>query len=171
MVPAEEPWSGRMVPPRWVPLTSTIICALAVADSGYLTYTHFTNPKAIACFLAKPGSFVNCGMVTTSAYSHPLGIPVALAGLIWAVAMLALCSPWGWRAANKWVGRARLAGSVVGVGTVCWLLWAELIKLRHLCEYCTGVHILTFALFIVILLGTALAVPSEPEPAGVDELA
>ena len=111
-------------------------------------------------------------MVTTSRYSYLFGsvfhhlVPVALAGLVWSVAMLALCSPWAWRAASPWVARARLAGSVAGVATVLWLLWAELIKLRHICEYCTVVHILTFALFVVLILGTALAVPAEPEPPG-----
>lgn len=169
---AEEPVpDARLVPPRWVPTTTFVICALAVADSGYLTYTHFVNPKAIACFFTKPGSVVNCGMVTTSSYSHPFGIPVALAGLVWAVVMLGLCSPWAWRAASPWVARARLAGSVAGVAAVLWLLWAELIKLRHICEYCTVVHILTFALFVVLILGMALAVPAEPEGAGLDETA
>ena len=115
----EEPVpEGRLVPPRWVPRTSAIICLLAVADSVYLTYTHFTNPKGISCFLAKPGSVVNCALVTTSRYSYFFGslfhhlLPVALAGLVWSVAMLALCSPWAWRAASPWVARARLAGDV-----------------------------------------------------------
>jgi hypothetical protein len=31
------------------------------------------------------------------------------------------------------------------------------------------VHILTFALFVVLFLGVALAVPAEPEAAGFDE--
>ena len=44
---------------------------------------------------------------------------------------------------------------------VFYLLWAELIKLHHICEYCTVMHILTIALFIVIVLGTALGVPVE----------
>ncbi len=173
--PVEEP---RLVPPRWVPITTMVICTLAVADSAYLTYTHFANPKAIACFLAKPGSLINCGLVTTSPrYSYFFGsvfhhlVPVALAGLVWSVVMLALCSPWAWRAAPPWVARARLAGSVAGVATVFWLLWAELIKLRHICEYCTVVHMLTFALFVVLVLGTALAVPAEPDRPAFDEMA
>jgi uncharacterized membrane protein len=169
---AEEPVpEPRLVPPRWVPITTFVICLLAVADSAYLTYTHFVNPKSIACLFTKPGSVINCGLVTTSSYSHPLGIPVALAGLVWAVIMLGLCSPWAWRAASPWVARARLAGSVAGVATVLWLLWAELIKLRHICEYCTVVHVLTFALFVVLILGTALAVPAEADGPGLDQTA
>ncbi len=148
-----------------------------MADSAYLTYTHFTNPKGIACFLAKPGSVVNCALVTTSRYSYFFGsvfhhlLPVALAGLVWSVAMLALCSPWAWRAASPWVARARLAGSRGrrGHGAVAPVRRAH--QLRHICEYCTVVHILTFVLFVVLILGSALAVPAEPEAAGLDETA
>jgi uncharacterized membrane protein len=33
---------------------------------------------------------------------------------------------------------------------VLWLLYAELIIIDNLCLYCTGVHIVTFALLIVL---------------------
>jgi uncharacterized membrane protein len=46
---------------------------------------------------------------------------------------------------------------------VIWLMYAELVKLRHLCEYCTLVHILTIVLFVVVVFGTALAVHPEDE--------
>jgi uncharacterized membrane protein len=157
---------GPAFPPRWVPFASSAICVLAFADSAYLTYAHYTSVAALAC---PTNGFVNCAAVTTSAYSHPFGIPVAVAGLAWSFVMGVLCSPWGWRSAQArwwpWTSRARLAGSVAGVGMVFYLLWAELIKLHHLCEYCTGVHVLTVALFFVVAFGTALAAPAEPEPA------
>ena len=156
------------VPPRWVPYTATVICVLALLDSAYLTYAHFTTANVLVC---STKGFVDCAAVTTSSYSHPLGIPVSVAGLAWSAVMLALCSPWGWRAASPWVSRARLAGSVAGVGMVIYLLWAELIKLRHLCEYCTGVHIFTVALFFVVVFGTALAVPADPDEPSFDESA
>lgn len=162
------PGRARMVPPRWVPLTTTILCLLALADSAYLTYAHYTTATVLAC-PSNPKSWVDCALVTQSSYSHPFGIPVVIPGCIWCVAMLALCSPWGWRAASVWFSRLRVAGAVAGVGMVFWLVWAEL-KLRHICEYCTGVHILTVALFIVILFATALSVPAVDETElGLDE--
>jgi uncharacterized membrane protein len=33
---------------------------------------------------------------------------------------------------------------------VLWLIYAEFILINHICEYCTGVHIVTFALLIVL---------------------
>jgi uncharacterized membrane protein len=152
-----------LVPPGWVPITTTIISLIALADAAYLTYIHYTNPTGLAC---STSGFVNCTAVTTSIYSHPFGVPVAVAGLAWAFAMLLLCSPWGWRASSRWVSPVRLAGSVAGVGMVFYLLYVELFSLGHLCEYCTVVHVMTVALFIVVAFGTALAVPGdEDEPA------
>ena len=155
-----------LVPPGWVPVTTTILCLIAFADAAYLTYIHYTNPAGLAC---STRGFINCTAVTTSIYSHPFGVPVAVAGLIWSAAMLVLCSPWGWRAASPWVSRLRLAGSVAGVGMVFYLLYVELFELGHLCEYCTVVHVMTVALFIVIALGTALALPGDEE--GSEDLA
>ncbi len=149
-----------LVPPRWVPPVSMAISALAAAGSAYLTYSHFTTPKVLAC---STKGFINCAAVTTSSYSHPFGIPIALAGLVWSFVMLALCTPWAWRAASPWLCRARLAGTAAGLVSVFYLLWAELIKLHHLCEYCTVVHVLTFGLFVVVLFGTALALPATEQ--------
>ena len=155
---------AALVPPRWVPITTMALCLIGVADAAYLTVLHFTNSLPLVC-PTKPG-FINCDDVLFSKYSHPFGIPVVVPGLTWAVVMLALCTPWAWRAASPWVHRARLVGSAAGILTVFYLLWAELIKLHHLCEYCTGMHIVTVALFFVIVFGTALAVPGH---ADVDE--
>jgi uncharacterized membrane protein len=153
-----------LVPPGWVPITSTIICLIAFADAAYLTFIHYTNPAGLAC---STKGFINCTAVTTSIYSHPFGIPVADAGLVWAFGMLLLCSPWGWRASSRWVSPLRLAGSVAGVGMVFYLLYVELFELGHLCEYCTVVHLMTIALFIVVAFGTALAIPGDEEDVAV----
>ncbi len=41
-----------------------------------------------------------------------------------------------------------------------YLLWAELFQIHAICLWCTGVHILTFLLFVTLLFGLVL---SEPE--------
>lgn len=161
-----EPEEARtaMVPPHWAPVTALVICVIAFADAAYLAYAHFTSASVLAC---STHGFVDCAAVTTSVYSHPLGVPVVIPGLIWSAGMGALCGPWAWRASDRpwwpWVSRLRIAGSVAGVAMVFYLLWAELIKLHHLCEFCTILHVLTVALFLVIVFGTALATPAEPE--------
>jgi uncharacterized membrane protein len=141
-----------------------IIAALAVADSAYLTYAHFTTPTVLYC---STKGFMDCAAVTTSSYSHPFGIPVALVGLVWSVAMLALCTPWAWGAASPWLRWVRLAATGTGVLTVLYLLWAELVKLRHICQFCTIMQVLSVALFFVVVFGTAAALQAaaaESEP-------
>jgi uncharacterized membrane protein len=147
-----------LVPPRWVPLTTTVVCLLALADSAYLTYSHFTSTPPAFC--PSTGGVIDCGLVTSSTYSHPFGVPIVIPGDIWCTAMLVLCSPWAWRAASLWANRLRLAGSAAGVAMVLWLVYVEVVKLRHICEYCTGVHVLTVALFVIIVFATALGSPA-----------
>ncbi len=162
-----------LLAPRWAVFTSFALCLLALADSAYLTYTHYAAARIFACPV-NPHSFVDCAAVTTGPYSKAFGIPVAVLGLAWSAAMLVLCSPPAWRAPlwqaprwrglAPWAGRARLVGSAAGVGMVFWLVYVELFIKRHLCEYCTVVHVLTVALFFVVVFGSALALPAE-EPA------
>jgi len=166
--------TGLYVPlvPRWVPPASFAICLLALADSAYLTYAHYAAAKIFACPISSH-SFVNCASVTTGPYSQILGVPVAVLGLLWSTGMAVLCCPPAWRAPlwqaerwarlAPWVPRVRLAGSAVGVVTVFWLVYVELFKKDHLCEYCTVVHVLTVALFIVLAFSAALSVPTEPD--------
>ena len=45
----------------------------------------------------------------------------------------------------------RFVLSVGGMVFVLWLLYAELLVIDHICIYCTGVHIVTFALFVVLV--------------------
>ena len=46
---------------------------------------------------------------------------------------------------------ARLAMAVSGVGFVLYLLAAELFSIKAICLWCTGVHIDTFILFVLIV--------------------
>ena len=68
--------------------------------------------------------------------------------------MTALCTPWAWRSTRREVHLARLAFAVVGMGFVLWLIAAELLIIGSICEWCTGVHIVTFVLFICIVSTT-----------------
>lgn len=133
--------------PRWPALVTFPLALLGLADSVYLTITHF-DKHALVC---KAGGHINCELVTQSKYSEIFGhIPVAILGLAYFVAVTALCSPWVWRIRDLWLDRARLAALVVGMGTVVYLLTAEA-RLHAICIYCTGIHIVTFGIFMTTL--------------------
>lgn len=132
--------------PTWAVASTFILSLIGVAISTYLTITHF-RPQDLFC---SGGGFVNCEAVTTSAESRFLGIPVAFLGLGTYVVMTVLNSPWMWRAKNYWIHVARFALSIVSMCFVLWLVSAELIIIGNICLYCTGVHIVTFAILIIL---------------------
>ncbi len=131
-----------------VALTTLVVSVLGLADSAYLTYEHFTQSASFAC---PENATVNCVKVTTSPESHVFGIPVAVLGLAFFLFMVAINSPWGWRAPWPAFHWARLGSVVVGIVFVLYLIWAELFKINAICLYCTGVHVLTFILFALIV--------------------
>ena len=135
--------------PRWLPRFTFGVTLAGVAVATYLTIAHYTTPDVLAC---SDSGFVNCATVTTSAQSTFVGIPVAVLGLGWYVAMAVLCAPAAWRSSSLALARARVGLSALGVGFVLWLVYAELFVIRALCIWCTVVHVLAFALFATIAL-------------------
>jgi uncharacterized membrane protein len=137
---------------RWagggVSFTALIVSLLGLADAAYLTYEHFTGSASFNC---PENATVNCVKVTTSPESHVFGIPVAVLGLAFFLFMVAVNSRWGWRAPWPAVHWARLGSVVVGMVFVLYLIWAELFRINAICLYCTGVHVLTFMLFALII--------------------
>jgi uncharacterized membrane protein len=141
---------------RWagggLSLGTLIVSLVGLADAAYLTYQHFSHATAFAG--CSGSGTVNCEAVTTSAWSYLFGthlLPVSVLGLAFFAFMTAVNSPWGWRAPWPAVHWARLAAVVAGIALVLYLIWAELFRINAICLYCTGVHILTFILFALIV--------------------
>jgi uncharacterized membrane protein len=152
---------GAPPAPRWLIVATGVLALIGVALSVYLTITHL-HPAALICSGTKH-SIVNCAAVTQSAQSKIFGIfPVAELGLGFYVVMAVLCTPWAWRLRRtlrlgpvsigdrelRWI---RLAGIIAGMGFVLYLVFVELLQLKQICLYCTGVHITTFLLFALIV--------------------
>lgn len=135
---------GRV--PAWAIYTTFALSLVGLGLSTYLTITHF-QPQDLVC---AGNGFINCAAVTTSAQSRFLGIPVAFLGLGTYVVMTVLNSPWMWRVQIYWVHVARFVLAIISMCFVLWLITAELVIIDNLCLYCTGVHIVTFALLIVL---------------------
>ena len=143
--------------PRWLAPLSLTWCLLGLLTSAYLTYEHYTGSTTLAC----PASgAVDCAKVTSSAWSTILGVPVAPLGLVFFVVMLVLCRPSLLRRRSVALDVARLGFCGIGLLMALYLLWAELFQIHAICLWCTGVHILTFLLFVTLLFGLVL---SEPE--------
>lgn len=154
-----EPTGSVWKPPRWASPVSLLICVVGIAVASYLTYAHYTSASNLAC--SDTGT-INCAKVTTSAQSRFLGMPVAVLGLAFFVGMTALCLPFAWRRQEPVVRYARLLATVVGLGMILWLVYAELAIIKAICIYCTVVHGLTLVLFFVVVVATVLGTGSTP---------
>lgn len=134
-------------PGPWRPLAALLLSVAGLGVSIYLTVDHFAKIPLVCT----ESGIVNCQKVTTSAQSHFLGIPVAVLGLAFFVAMAACNLPAAWRSDDARVHVARLALSVAGMAFVLYLLAAEFLIIGNICLWCTSVHVLTFLLFILVL--------------------
>ena len=139
--------------PLWLQVVSFALAILGLAISCYETWAHFHGSHLLGCSTKGGG----CTAVITSPESMVFGvIPVAILGLAFYVAAVPLFSPWAWRMKRREVHLIRLASVVVGMGFVMYLIYAELYQIGSICEYCTGVHIVTFLLFCITVFSAAI---------------
>jgi uncharacterized membrane protein len=135
---------------------SLVFAAIGLATSAYLTIEHFSTSALLAC---PESSTINCQKVTTSKWSHVLGIPVAVLGLGYFVVLVGLCLPQAWR--RPALDRPRIAAVAVGAVSVVYLVWIELFQVEAVCIWCTVVHICTIALLATVLWGSVADSPPQ----------
>jgi uncharacterized membrane protein len=160
---AYGPATTRSGPPTWLQVTSLVLAVIGLAISAYETWAHYNGSHLAGC-PTKPGGLINCGEVITSSQSMVFNIfPVAVLGLAYYVFAVVIFSPWAWRftgsrtlrITSRHVDLLRLGSVIVGMGFVLYLIDAEL-QIGAVCEYCTGVHIVTFLLFCITVVSAAL---------------
>ncbi|MGH3422905.1 MAG: vitamin K epoxide reductase family protein, partial [Streptosporangiaceae bacterium] len=105
-----------VIPSRWsmgrLEFGTLVLCVLGLADSAYQTYTHYSGTGLLGCsFNGDP-----CQVVQHSSQAYVFGIPVAVFGVAFYAFMVAICSPWAWRATAPGIGRIRLTAAVAGMG-------------------------------------------------------
>ena len=89
-------------------------------------------------------------------------------GLAFYVFAVVIFTPWAWqfqgavirlggqgRITSRGVNIVRLGSVIVGMGFVMYLIYAEF-QIGSICEYCSGVHLVTFLLFCITVVSTAL---------------
>jgi uncharacterized membrane protein len=130
-----------------------LLSIIGLADTTYLTIAHYTTKVILAC---PSTGIINCQKVTSSTYSEIHGIPAAVLGLIFFSVMLIYQLPMMWSTTNKFIRNTRVLYSIAGLVSVFWFVYVELHKLDAICLYCTGVHILTFFLFVTTIIGTSI---------------
>jgi len=140
--------------PRWAVYSSLALSLAGLAVAGYLTLEHLTASVTLAC---PDTGVINCRKVTSSEQSSLFGVPLPVLGGLFFLTMTALCLPSAWRLAVPAVPWIRLGLATSGVLFVLYLVYAELFILDAICLWCTVVHVLAFALFVVLALAAAVA--------------
>lgn len=144
--------------PRSLVWASFVLAIVGLADAVYLGYEHGSGSNSLAC---PETGHLNCTKVTTSSYSEFHGLPVAYLGVAFFVVLVLAMSPWAWASTSPQLRWGRVALVCGGVAFAVYLVWAELYKLDAICLYCTGVHIVAFLLFVIVLFAEASRVPEE----------
>ncbi len=134
-------------PARWRSTAALVLSVVGLGVATYLTVAHYAG-VALAC---SDNGIINCERVTSSAQSIFLGVPVALWGLLFFAAMVAVDLPVAWRSTDRRVHALRLAMTAVGIVFVLYLVSAELLVIKHICLWCTSVHVITFLLFVLMV--------------------
>ena len=146
----------RPAAPIWLQFTTLALAIVGLGLSAYETYAHFNGSHLAGCPTGGNGTF-NCTAVITSSQSMVFGVfPVAVLGLAFYVVVTALMTPWAWRIQRREVGLLRLVAMVAGMGFVMYLIYAEVVQIQDICEYCTGVHVITFLLFCITVFSAAI---------------
>jgi uncharacterized membrane protein len=67
--------------------------------------------------------------------------------------MVLLSLPPIYRRSERGIAFLRLGSSIVGIGFVLYLVYAELFLIHAICLWCSSVHILTFIIFCLVVSG------------------
>lgn len=137
-------------------LTAMLLMAVAgLGISIYLTTVHYQGVAPVC----NTTGVIDCAAVTSSSFSvlpGPGNIPITIPGMLWFVvsgglALVALLAIWRGRLEPSWLRMTHLLWGLVGMIFVLYLVYAEIVVLHRLCEWCTVVHLLTLATFLLVL--------------------
>lgn len=126
------------------------LATAGIAIASYLTYTRYTH-ATIACATG------GCETVQSSDYSVLLGVPVALLGLAAYLFVLGTAFLRG--------ELARMAGAVTAVAGMLfgvYLLFAQLIAIDAICQWCLASDVLLDLLAVACLLRLRSGEPDDP---------
>jgi uncharacterized membrane protein len=124
---------------------------VGIAISIYLTSVHYANVPLVC----STTGLIDCASVLSSPYSVVPGttIPISVPGLAWCLAMAGLAFA-SWR---LWPERhnlriAEFVWSLIGMLTVLYLVYAELVRLHRICAWCTALHVMILVIFLITIL-------------------
>lgn len=127
--------------------------------SVYLTVVHY-SALPLAC---PTGGAIGCERVLASPYAviAGSGLPTSTAGIVWfaisaALAVLQLAGH-----DSRLIRRTHLVWSAIGLATVLYLVFIEIVALGAICVWCTSAHALVLLTFLIALSRWQTASPAR----------
>jgi uncharacterized membrane protein len=174
---APRPITGdavRLLVRRMPGLASIVVMAvIGVVISIYLTSVHYAKVPLVC---SATGT-IDCASVLKSPYGLVPGtqLPITFPGMLWFLVSGGLAG-WvllsGMRGTRPptWWPRALQAWGIVGLLSILYLVYAEIVKLHHICAWCTIVHTLVLATLIAAFMQDT-TIPALPGSKGTAALA
>lgn len=163
-------WQLRVIQVARRAPSLTAIVVMAVIGCIIAVYLTAVHAAAVPLICSTTG-LVDCATVLKSAYAEIPGthLPITLPGLLWfgVSGGLAIASAtWLWKnaAEPQWLRQALAAWGGSGLLTVLYLVYVEIVQLHHLCLWCTVVHFLIFATFLLALHRLSEPVVMQVQP-------
>lgn len=130
---------------RWLVFGMLAVSALGFLDASYLTVEHFMN-KVPPCSITR-----GCEAVTTSQYSLLFGIPLALLGAAYYLAVIIALI---YYLDSRKPVMIKLIAKFTAVGFLfsVYLVYLQLAVIHAICQYCMLSALSSTALFIIGLM-------------------
>ena len=139
--------------PNWILAAFLVVGFVGFADTAYLTVKHYSGAP-LECSI-----FKGCEKVTTSRYATMGGVPLALLGLVYYLAIILLTIAYlDTRREGLFLFTAR--ATTVGFLSSAWFVYLQLYVIRAVCPYCmisAGASTILFVLGMIVLRSRTLS--------------
>jgi uncharacterized membrane protein len=126
---------------------TTLFSGLGIADAWYLA-EHALTDTALSCGV---GSLSGCNVVAQSAYSHFLGVPLGVYGVVFYAVVFA-ASLFARSSQSRLLEQFLLLCGVVGVLSSLYFAWIQLFIIKAICIYCIGSFVLSIGILVTTFL-------------------
>jgi uncharacterized membrane protein len=158
----------RKLQQSWGPLLLIALSLVGAGISIYLISVHYENVP----LLCSTSGLIDCSRVLSSTYSVVPGtsVPVSVPGLLWCAASATLAIA-GLRVLQPQIQRriqvAQFAWSLLGMLTVLYLLYVEIVILHTICAWCTALHVIILVMFLTTIV--QLQTPADESEAEIED--
>lgn len=136
----------------WHHLLLLLLSVIGIGVAIYLTIVHYDQNVPLVC---SASGVVDCARVLSSSFSVVPGttIPISIPGLGWCVVLGALALVGLLTRPNPgWLRIAQFVWALIGIITVLYLVYVELVRLHAICAWCTVLHVIILITFLATLI-------------------